>query len=73
MGCLPLFYGQGAIIHPLPDSAHFIQANVPFVRLPNATLLNFIIEEAPFCFGLDGNKVTTLSFAGFSVVGPCCG
>ena len=44
---------------------------MPFVRLPDATLLNFVVEEAPFCFIFYRNEVATLLLASFSVVGPC--
>lgn len=42
-----------------------------FVRLPDATLLNFVVEEAPFCFIFYRDEVATLLLASFSVVGPC--
>ena len=48
-----------------------MQAYMPFVRLPDATLLNFVVEEAPFCFIFYRNEVATPLLASFSVVGPC--
>ena len=48
-----------------------MQAYMPFVRLPDATLLNFVVEEAPFCFIFYRDEVATLLLASFSVVGPC--
>lgn len=38
---------------------------MPFVRLPDATLLNFVVEEAPFCFIFYRDEVATLLLAVF--------